>query len=265
MKILLALFILTLMQLSSWAGLIISDTVGQEKIIRNFALSLKPERNVEINSATLSDALRDLRQGKINLLVSNYKLDVGQRKKLNVSCYRYALEAVIFVVNSRAKIDDVSKDKLKKVLEGKIITWKPLGGEAYSINLGIVKDDRPGMRTLYNKLIKKKAIKAKYLTISNATGISVLASMKPGFLGVCGFINLPLAAKPLSVDGTAPTIANIQSGNYKLVTEYWVWISDKKEHKETLEHKAALEFITLLRDKKAIKFIESCGFLSNAK
>ena len=265
MKNLLILCILTLIQPLSWAGLVIADTVGQEKIIRNFALSLKPGRNVEINSAALSDALRDLRQGKINLLLSNYKLDVAQRKKLKVSCYRYALEALIFVVNSGTKINNLSKDKLKKVLEGKIITWRPLGGEAYSINLGIVRDDQPGMRTLYKKLLKKKAIKAKYLEVTNARGIGVLASMKPGFLGVCGFINLPLAAKPLSVDGTAPTIANIQSGSYKLVTEYWVWISDRKEHKNTLEHKAALEFITLLRDKKAIKFIERCGFLANAK
>ncbi len=265
MKNLLILCLSLLMQPLSWAGLIIADTIGQEKIIRDFAFSLQPRRNVEINSAELGDALRDLRQGKINLLLSNYKLDVEQRKKLKVSCYRYALEPLIFVVNSSTKINNLSKDKLKKVLEGKIITWRPLGGEAYSINLVIVKDDQPGMKTLYKKLVKKKAIKAKYLAVTNATGVAVLASMKTGLLGVCGFINLPLAAKPLSVDGVAPTIANIQSGRYKLVSEYWVWISDKKEHKNTLEHKAALEFITLLRDKKAIKFIESCGFLTNAK
>jgi len=264
MKILAVLCILILTQ-PLFGGLIIADTIGQEKIIRSFALSLKQGRNVEINSAKLADALRDLRQGKINLLISSYKLDVAQRKKLKVNCYRYALEPLIFVVNSGSKINNLSKDKLKKVLEGKIVTWRPLGGEAYSINLAIVKDDQPGMRTLYKKVLKKKAIKAKYLEVTNAAGIGVLASMKTGFLGVCGFINLPLAAKPLSVDGAAPTIANIQSGNYKLVTEYWVWISDKKEHKKTLEHKAALEFITLLRDKKTVKFIEGCGFLPNAK
>ena len=265
MKVLLTLSILTLVQSLSWGGLVIADTIGQEKIIRNFAFSLKPGRNIEINSATLADALRDLRQGKINLLLSSYKLDVKQRKKLKVNCYRYALEPLIFVVNSGSKVNDLSKDKLKKVLEGKIITWRPLGGEAYSINLAITNDDQPGMRTLYKKVLKKKALKAKYLPVSNAAGIAVLASMKKRFLGVCGFINLPLAAKPLSVDGTAPTIANIQSGSYKLVTEYWVWISDKKEHRKDLEHKAALEFVTLLRDKKTVKFIESCGFLANAK
>ena len=265
MKSLLIFCILILVQSVSSAKLIIADTIGQEKIVRNLAFGLTPARNIEIKSAKLSDALRELRQGKINLILSSYKLDSKQRQQLKINCYRYALEPLIFVVSSSNKISNLSKAKLKKVLDGEIITWRPLGGEAYSINLGIVKDDQPGIRTLHKKFLKKSAIKAKYLEITNARGIGVLASMKKGFLGVCGFANLPLAAKPLSIDGVAPTTANIRGGSYKAVTEYWVWISDKKEHKKTLTYKATLEFIQLLRNKKTIKFIESCGFLSNAK
>jgi len=265
MKTLLVFCILIFIQSLSLAKLIIADTIGQEKIVRNLAFALTPERNIEIKSAKLADALRELRQGKINLILSSYKLESKQRKQLKINCYRYALEPLIFVVNSSTKINNLSKKKLQEVLSGEIITWRPLGGEAYSINLGIVKDDQPGIGTLHKKFLKKSAIKAKYLEITNARGISVLASMKKGFLGVCGFTNLPLAAKPLSVDGVAPTTANIRAGNYKAVTEYWVWISDNKEHKKTLEYKATLEFIQLLRDKKTIKFIERCGFLSNAQ
>lgn len=265
MKTLLLFCILVLIQSLSWAKLIIADTVGQEKIVRNLAFSLTPARNIEIKSAKLGDALRELRQGKINMILSNYKLDSKQRINLKVNCYRYALDALIFVVNSGSRINNLSKKKLQKVLSGEITTWLPLGGEAYTINLGIVKDDQPGMKTLHKKFLKKTAIKAKCLEVTNAEGIAVLASMKKGFLGICGFINLPLAAKPLSVDGIAPTTANIRAGSYKLATEYWVWISNNKEHKKNLEYKATLEFINLLRDKKTVKFIESCGFLSNAK
>ena len=265
MKTLLVFLILILIQSISLAKLIIADTIGQEKIVRNLAFNLKPARNIDIRSAKLADALRDLRQGKINLLLSTYKLDRKQRTKLKVNCYRYALDVVIFIVNSKTKINNLSKEKLQKVLKGEILTWRPLGGEAYIINLAMVKDDQPGMKTLYRKLLKKSAVKAKHITMTNATGVGMLAAMKNGLLGVCGFINLPLAAKPLSVDGAAPTLENIRSGKYKMVTEYWVWMSDKKEHKKSLEYKAALDFIKLLRDKTTIKFIESCGFLSNAK
>ena len=265
MKALLVFCILLLVHPVSWAKLIIADTIGQEKIVRNLAFNLTPARNIEITPEKLADALRNLRQGKINLILSNYKLDSKQRRQLKVNCYRYAIEGLIFVVNSATKIDNLSKKQLQKVLAGEIVTWRPLGGEAYTINLGIVKDDQPGIRTLHKKFLKKAAIKAKYLEITNAKGIGVLASMKEGFLGVCGFINLPLAAKPLSVDGVAPTVENIRSGSYKLVTEYWVWISDKEEHKKSLDYKATLEFVKLLRNKKTIKFIENCGFLSNAK
>lgn len=265
MKALLIFCILILIQSLSLAKLIIADTIGQEKIVRNLAFNLKPARNIEIKPAKITDALRNLRQGKINLILSSHKLDSKQRRQLKINCYRYALEPLIFVVNSATKINNVSKNKLQKVLEGEILSWKPLGGEAYSINLAIARDDQPGIRTLHKKFVKKSAIKAKYLEVTNAKGIAVLASAKPGLIGVCGFTNLPLAAKALSVDGVAPTMANIRSGNYKPVSEYWVWISNKEEHKKTLEHKATLEFVKLLRDRKIIKFIESCGFLSNAK
>ena len=265
MKYLLIFCILLLIQSVSLAKLIIADTIGQEKIVRNLAFGLIPRRNIEIKSAKLSDALRELRQGKINLIVSSSKLDSKQRKQLNINCYRYALDPLLFVVSSSNKISNLSTIKLKKVLEGEIITWRPLGGEAYSINLAIAKDDQPGIRTLHKKFLKKSAIKAKYLEVTDAKGIGVLASIRKGFLGVCGFINLPLAAKPLSIDGVAPTTANIRAGNYKQVTEYWVWISAKEEHKKSLAYKATLEFVQLLRDKKTIKFIEDCGFLSNAK
>jgi phosphate transport system substrate-binding protein len=265
MKALLVFLILILIQSVSLAKLIIADTIGQEKIVRNLAFNLNPARNIEIKSAKLADALRALRQGKINLLLSSHKLDRKQRTQLKINCYRYALDPLLFVVNSGDKIKSLSKKQLQDVLKGDILTWRPLGGEAYSINLGIVKDGQPGIYTLHKKFLKKSGIKAKYLEVTNAKGIGVLASMKKGFLGICGYINLPLAAKPLAVDGISPTVANIRAGSYKPVTEYWVWTSDKKEHKKSLDYKATLEFIKLLRDKKTIKFIESCGFLSNAK
>lgn len=265
MKALFIFCILIFIQSVSLAKLIIADTIGQEKIVRNLAFNLKPARNIEIKPAKIADALRNLRQGKINLILSSYKLDHKQRKLLKINCYRYALDPLLFVVNSASRINNLSKKELQKVLSGEIITWKPLGGEAYSINLAIASDDQPGIRTLHKKFVKKSAIKAKYLEVTNAKGIAVLASAKSGFLGVCGFTNLPLAAKALSVDGVAPTMANIRSGNYQPLSEYWMWMSDRKEHKKTLEYKATLEFVKLLRDRKLIKFIESCGFLSNAK
>ena len=265
MRALLIFCILILIQSVSLAKLIIADTIGQEKIVRNLAFNLTLARSVEIKPAKVADALRNLRQGKINLMLCSYKLDSKQRRQLKVNCYRYALGPLLFVVNSATSINNLTKNKLQKVLAGEIITWKPLGGEAYSINLAIAQDDQPGIKTLHAKFMKKSAIKAKYLEVTNAQGIAILASAKPGFLGVCGFTNLPLAAKALSVNGVAPSMANIRAGNYKPVTEYWVWISDKEAHKKTLEHKATLEFVKLLRDRKLIKFIESCGFLSNAK
>lgn len=265
MKNILILSILLLVQSVSLAKMVIADTIGQEKIVRTLAMSLTKDRSVEINTAKLTEALRDLRQGKVDLVLSNYKLDSKQRVSLKVNCYRYALEPLLVVTSAGNKIDNISSKNLKKVLKGDILTWKPLGGEAYTINLAIVKDDQPGMTALYKEFLKKSEIKAKYLEVSNAKGIGVLASIKGGFLGVCGFINLPLPAKPLAVNGVKPTLENIRSGRYRPTAEYWIWISAREDFKKRLSYQSALDFLKLLRSPEAVELIESCGLLSSTK
>ena len=265
MKILLIICVLAFWQPLLQAKLIIADTIKQEKAVRLLASRLKPDRNIDIRPAQLSDALRELRQGKVDMVLSRYKLDKKQRVQLKVNCYRYALEPVVFVASSRNRITNVSKKQLQEILRGDILTWRPLGGEAYSIHLGIVKEGQPGIRALHKNLLKKKDIKAKHFEVSDAKGISVLASMQTAFLGVCGYTNLPLPAKFLSVDKIRPTIENIRSGKYPLVTEYWIWISDRKDHQKTLNHKASMEFIDLLRGKKTALLLEKCGLLTSKK
>ena len=263
MKTLLIICILAFCQPLLLAKLIIADTIGQEKAVRILASKLNPDRNIDIKPAKLSDALRELRQGKVDMVLSRYKLDTKQRIQLKVNCYRYALEPVVFVASSRNRITNINKKQLLEILKGNIITWRPLGGEAYSIHLGIVKEGQPGIRALHKNLLKKKEIKAKYFEVSDAKGISVLASMQTSFLGACGYTPLPLAAKFLSVNKVRPTIENIRSGKYPLVTEYWIWISDRKDHKKKLNHKASMEFIDLLRSKKTALLLERCGLLTN--
>jgi hypothetical protein len=265
MKTLLIVCILAFCQPLLLAKLIIADTIRQEKAVRLLASKLEPDRNIDIKPAQLSDALRELRQGKVDMVLSRYKLDSKQRVQFKVNCYRYALEPVVFVASSRNRITNVSKKQLREILRGNILTWQPLGGEAYSIHLGMVKEGQPGIRVLHKNLLAKKEIKAKYFEVSDAKGISVLASIQGGFLGVCGYTALPLAAKFLAVDKVKPTIKNIRSGKYPLVTEYWIWISDRKDHKKTLNHKASMEFIDLLRGEKTAMLLEKCGLLTSQK
>lgn len=145
------------------AKLIIADTIGQEKAVRILASGLSPDRNIDIKPAKLSDALRELRQGKIDMVLSRYKLDNQQRVQLKVNCYRYALEPVVFVTSSRNRISNVSKKQLQEVLRGNTITWRSLGGEAYSIHLAMVKEGQPGIRALHKNLLKKKKSKQNTL------------------------------------------------------------------------------------------------------
>lgn len=257
--------IFLMLQTFSYAGLKIADTVGREKVVRDLAFSITSDWTVEIRNYKLSDALRSLRQGKLNLLISNYKLDVKQRKKLQVNCYRYAFDPLLFVVSSTNKINNLSKTQLKKILTGSTKTWKPIGGPAFGIHLAIVEDGQPGLMTLYKKFVKKKDIKANFFKAMNARNIGQLATIQPEFLGLCGYTSLPLAAKALSVDGIYPTLTNIRSGKYQPTLEYWIWISSNPKHKKTVEYKAAMDFINLLKSKKAIKLIENCGLISNKK
>ena len=206
------------------------------------------ENNVDVS--TTDYAWRNLVTGKADLLLV-YEPSAETKKLIDESGVKLKItpvgvDALVFIVNEKNKIKNLTTNQIQDIYSGKIANWKELGGddqviEAYQrvLNSGsqtlflnlVMKDVKPvdppvkyrveGMDGLIEAL-------ASYNDAGNALGYSVYYYAKKMY-AVPGL-------ELISVDGVMPSDDTIGDGKYPFLNEYYLVIrEDTKEDSETMK------------------------------
>ena len=206
------------------------------------------ENNVEVS--TTDYAWRNLVTGKADLLLV-YEPSAETKKLIDESGVKLKItpvgvDALVFIVNEKNKIKNLTTKQIQDIYSGKIANWKELGGddqviEAYQrvLNSGsqtlflnlVMKDVKPvdppvkyrveGMDGLIEAL-------ASYNDAGNALGYSVYYYAKKMY-AVPGL-------ELISVDDIMPSDESIGSGQYPFLNQYYLVIrEDTPEDSETMK------------------------------
>ena len=206
------------------------------------------ENNTEVS--TTDYAWRNLIDGKVDLLLV-YEPSAETKKIIDESHVKLrvtpiGVDALVFIVNEKNLINDLTTENLKKIYKGEITNWKDLGGndaniEAYQrvLNSGsqtlflnlLMKGEKPmdapkdyrieGMDGLIEML-------ASYNDSGNAIGYSVFYYAKKMY-------QVP-GLKLLSIDGIMPSDETIGSKKYPFLNEYYLVIrEDTPRDSETMK------------------------------
>ena len=206
------------------------------------------ENNTEVS--TTDYAWRNLIDGKVDLLLV-YEPSAETKKIIDESPVKLrvtpiGVDALVFIVNEKNLINDLTTENLKKIYKGEITNWKDLGGndaniEAYQrvLNSGsqtlflnlLMKGEKPmdapkdyrieGMDGLIEML-------ASYNDSGNAIGYSVFYYAKKMY-------QVP-GLKLLSIDGIMPSDETIGSKKYPFLNEYYLVIrEDTPSDSETMK------------------------------
>jgi phosphate transport system substrate-binding protein len=137
----------------------------------------------------------------------------------------FARDAVAFVVGKQVEISNMNTGQLAAIFTGKIENWKEVGAEAGLIRVVGREPGDSSLIVIQEHLKEFRDIvftsKAKIL-LYDRDAVETLAKYKSSV----GFIPLSAARwaggaiKPISLDGVAPTRANILAGTYRLVEDY---------------------------------------------
>ena len=175
-------------------------------------------------------------------------------------------DALVFIVNDKNPIKNLSTQNLKDIYSGKITNWKELGGEDVKIE-AYQREFNSGSQTLFLKLLMKDAtpinppekykiqgmeglIKeiASYNNEGNALGFSVYYYAKKMY-------EVP-GLRLLNVDNVEPNDNTIASGEYPYLNEYYLVIrEDTKPDSETMK---LYDFIV---SKKGTEAIKKAGYI----
>ena len=155
--------------------------------------------------------------------VSNGTADIGnssrnlkdEEKADGVAENIVAIDGIAVVVDGANTVEDLTKQQLSDIYEGKITNWKDAGGNDAPIVV-IGRESGSGTRSAFEELLKLEDM-CKYSNELDSTGaVMAKVASTPGAIGYVSLDVLDDTVKAVKLEGAEPTEENIKAGSYFL-------------------------------------------------
>ena len=155
--------------------------------------------------------------------VSNGTADIGnssrnlkdEEKADGVAENIVAIDGIAVVVDAANTVEDLTKQQLSDIDEGKITNWKDAGGNDAPIVV-IGRESGSGTRSAFEELLKLEDM-CKYSNELDSTGaVMAKVASTPGAIGYVSLDVLDDTVKAVKLEGAEPTEENIKAGSYFL-------------------------------------------------
>lgn len=160
----------------------------------------------------------------INLL--SKKLGMDSERIAGWKSVPIAKDSIILVAHSDNGIDDISRIQLTSVFQGKIESWKELGGNDLPVRLAYID---PAVESGMLMLFKEYTVGANgqlsrdARLVGSPVGLGAYISNTPGGITFIPFNAYQKSSgRVIKVDGVRPGKENIVNGKYKMSTTYYL-------------------------------------------
>jgi phosphate transport system substrate-binding protein len=183
------------------------------------AYERKTGTKVVLKSSGATQGIRAVAAGEFDVGAScRHKVDAPEEK--DAKLHQVAWDAIVFIVHRDNPVDNVSTDKVKDILTGKIRNWKEVGGPDAPIKLYVRKGlggvDLMLREMLFNDPNKEFAGEIEEKKSSGPVEAGVAEDVHG--MGASGISSTRKRQelKILTLDGVAASKENIISGSYPL-------------------------------------------------
>lgn len=129
--------------------------------------------------------------------------------------HKVAVVGVAAVTNPTVGVTNVTQAQLIDIFTGKITNWKEVGGADQKIVV-INRTAGSGTRMTFNKYALNGATEIEAQTEDSNGTVRQIVAQTPGAISYLALSYIDSTIKALSIDGVAPTAANITTGSYKV-------------------------------------------------
>ena len=202
---------------------------------------------ISIHSAPLNEALKALDAGQADLVLAEEE-SLPENYRLR---RRYAAETAIIVVNARNAKDQFSSAELRSIFSGTLGDWQSLNGSVYSLHRYGLTEGNPGEKVFRTRIMQDRSYAPELFRRPATSELLLLTAANPNAVAFCGYPGeLSTEVKAAAVDGVFPTLKNLRSGRYPLMS-HRVIVMGKKISPQTLlfiRKLGSAEFADLLRE-----------------
>jgi phosphate transport system substrate-binding protein len=193
-----------------------------QKLADNYSAE-NPNVSIDIQGGGSSAGIKAAQDGTSMIGTSSRELTDAEKAGLNAPV-TIAIDCIAVLVNPANGVSNLTKDQVVSIFKGDIANWKDVGGADMPI-IVVSRETGSGTRGAFEELLKLQSkdattgtttslITAGALIADSSGAVKSNVSTKPGAIGYDSLGYVDSSVKAVSLDGVAPTTANVKSGTY---------------------------------------------------
>ena len=221
------------------------------------------------------DAYMNLIEGKTDVIIASRDISRNEKASaaelgVELETASLAIDALVFIVNPKNPVKNLTSDQVRKIYTGEITNWKEVGGVDHSITPYIRNADsgsQEKMETLVMQgltMIERTDENYMYEIIGSQM-ISPYAQLEIDEYGIgytpffycTAMVRDLMRVDMLSIDGVAPTKESLRSNKYPFVSSIYAAVR-KTENHESMAYK----LYQFLFTKKGADMIDESGYIA---
>ena len=183
------------------------------------------------------------------------EIAAGKEKGIHLAAHKIALDGIVPVVHPSMKISDITMEQLRDIYNGKIKSWKELGGPNRPIAV-VSRDTSSGTYEVWEKLVlKKDRVRADALLVaSNGQAVQTVAQNKYaiGYIGI-GYVDKSI--KVLKVEGKVASDKTVRDGSWPIARPLFMYTNGKPAG-------VIAKFIDFVLSKEGQKIVNEVKYVS---
>jgi phosphate transport system substrate-binding protein len=129
-----------------------------------------------------------------------------------------AQDGIAIITYPGSSVDNLTTEQVRAIYQGRITNWESLGGPRMAITV-ISREDGSGTRAEFERLVMGERQTAQTAQIAPSSSAAVASvARQPGSIGYVSISYLNTFVKAVSINGVAPTQANVSQNLYPLRT-----------------------------------------------
>lgn len=187
-----------------------------EKLAEHFMIDNK-DVTVDVQGGGSTAGIQATINRTVDLGMSSRELK-DDEKILNriVICY----DGIAVVVHRNNPVIALSLDQVRRIFSGDISNWQQVGWVNRKID-AVSREEGSGTRGAFEELIMKDKEIADATMVQDSNGsVKEVVATDPYAIGYISMGLVDEKVKPVSINGTSPSIQTIKSGHYKIVRPF---------------------------------------------
>ena len=217
-------------------------------------------------------AYMNLIEGKVDVIIasrdiSRNEMTSAEELGVELEMAPLAIDALVFIVNPKNPVKNLTSDQIRKIYTGEITNWKEVGGEDHTITPYIRNADsgsQEKMETLvmngltmidgtYMPEIIGSQMASPYLQLENDEyGIGYTP-----FFYCTAMVRDLMMVDMLSIDGVAPSKESLRANKYPFVSSIYAAVRNTEDHESK-----AYKLYQFLFTRKGADMIDESGYIA---